>query len=191
MTKGTKITLGVLGGLLLFVFILFRIFVGGYNTLVTLDENTQSTWAQVENLLKRRSDLIPNLVNTVKGYAKHEKEIFVQIAESRSKLAGSKSVKDTMAASQQMESALSRLLVVMERYPDLKANSNFNRLMDELSGTENRIAVERRRYNEAVKSYKMYAKRFPGRLYASIFGFEAKQYFEVSEAEKTLPTVEF
>ena len=191
MTKGTKITLGVVGGILLFIFILFRIFTGGFNKLVTLDENTQSTWAQVENLLKRRSDLIPNLVNTVKGYAKHEKEIFIQIAESRSKLAGSRSVKDTMAASKQMEGALSRLLVVMERYPDLKANTNFNRLMDELSGTENRIAVERKRYNDAVKLYKVYSRRFPGRLYASIFGFEQKIYFEVAEKDKALPTVEF
>ena len=191
MSKGLKIALGVVGGLLLIAFILVMTVIGGYNKLVTKEENTKSSWAQVENLLKRRSDLIPNLVNTVKGYAKHEKEIFIQIAESRSKLAGSTNIKDKIKASKEMGTALSRLLVVMERYPDLKANSNFNRLMDELSGTENRISVERRRYNEAVKLFKVYSKRFPGRFYAAVFGFEPAVYFEVDKKDKDLPQVKF
>jgi LemA protein len=191
MKKGLKITLIVVGILLFIGFMFVSAFVGGYNKLVTMDEEIKGKWAQVENQLKRRSDLIPNLINTVKGYAGHEKEVFTNIAESRAKLAGASNVQGKIAAANQMTSALGRLLVIVERYPDLKANQSFNRLMDELSGTENRLSVERMRYNNAVKLYNMYMKRFPGRFYAAIFGFSKADYFKIAEKDKEVPKVEF
>lgn len=166
--------------------------VGNYNKLITLKENTEAKWAQVENQLKRRSDLIPNLANTVKGYAKHEKEIFTGIAEARSKLAGAGTIPEKIEASHELGGFLSRLLIVVERYPDLKANQNFSQLMHELSGTENRISVERMRYNDAVRNFNITIKKFPGSLFASIFGFTQATYFEAEEAEKKVPPqVEF
>lgn len=191
MSKGWKITWIVLGVLVLGLFLIARMFVGGYNTLVNLHENTSSSWAQVENQLKRRSDLIPNLVNTVKGYASHEKEVFGQIAASRSKLSGAQTIPDKINAANAMGGALSRLLAIVERYPDLKANESFNRLQDELAGTENRLAVERRRYNETVKTYKIYAQKFPGRVYAALFGFSDVVYFQIEEKDKAVPEVKF
>jgi LemA protein len=161
------------------------------NQLITLDESIDSSWAQVENQLQRRYDLIPNLVSTVKGYAKHEKELFMSIAESRSKLAGAASREDKVVASNQMEGALSRLLVVVERYPDLKANTNFVRLMDELAGAENRLSVERLRYNENVKIYNRTIRQFPARYVAQRNGFEKVDYFQVETKAKATPKVEF
>ncbi|MFC1751996.1 LemA family protein [Thermoproteota archaeon] len=161
------------------------------NGLITLEETISASWAQVENQLQRRYDLIPNLVNTVKGYASHEKEIFENIAEARSKLAGAGTISEKIAASQTMESALSRLLMIVENYPNLKANESFIRLMDELAGTENRIAVERRRYNENVRLYNRSIRIMPKSIVAKLSGFEKKDYFQVAEKAKEVPNVEF
>lgn len=173
----------VVGGLML---------VGSRNSLVSADEAVTASWAQVENVLQRRSDLIPNLVKTVQGYAKQEKEIFIQVAEARAKLAGAGTVPEKISANQGLDSALSRLLVVVEKYPDLKSNQNFMALQDELSGTENRIAVERMRYNESVQAYNLQVRRFPSNLAASMFGFQKKDaYFEAAPEAQAVPKVEF
>ncbi|MBN1385047.1 MAG: LemA family protein [Elusimicrobia bacterium] len=182
----------ILGVVVFFVFILAATFIGKYNTLVTLNESIDGQWAQVENQLQRRNDLIPNLVRTVKGYAKHEKQLFTHIADARAKLAGAKTVNEKIKANQQMDSLLGRLLVVVERYPDLKASENFSRLQDELAGTENRIAVERRRYNEVIRGYNILIKRFPSNIVASMMGFEKKDaYFKAEEKAKEVPEVNF
>jgi LemA protein len=163
-----------------------------YNRFVSLDETIKNEWAQVENQLQRRADLIPNLVSTVKGYAKHEKTTFENIATARAKLAGAASISDKIKANQELDSALSRLLMVVEQYPNLKANENFIRLQDELSGTENRIAVARMRYNESVKSYNIIIKRFPSNIIASLTNFKEKDaYLKADERAKTAPKVEF
>ena len=153
--------------------------------------SVKAAWAQVENQLQRRYDLIPNYVETVKGYAAHEKELFVKVTEARSRVAGAKSIPDKIQANNSLAGALSRLLVVVERYPDLKANTNFIRLQDELAGTENRIAVERRRYNETVKVYNIRIRRFPTNLLAGMFGFERAAFFEVPKERQEAPKVKF
>ena len=182
----------VIGVVVLLGLIIVGTFVGKYNTIVTLSESISGQWAQVENQLQRRNDLIPNLVKTVKGYAKHEKSIFENVANARAKLAGATTVKDKIAASQGLDSALSRLLMIVENYPALKANQNFMRLQDELAGTENRIAVERRRFNQTVLGYNVMIKRIPGNFIASMFGFEKKdEYFKVKEEAKAVPDVSF
>jgi len=191
MKTGVKITLGIVAVIVVGAFMIGSFFLRGYNTLISKNEEVKAKWAQVENQLKRRSDLIPNLVNSVKGYAAHEKEVFTSIAESRAKLAGAGTVNEKVAAANQFESALSRLLMIVERYPDLKANESFNKLMDELAGTENRISVERMRFNETVKDYNLYIKRIPGKLFAGMFGYEKAEYFEVAEKDKEVPKVEF
>ena len=164
---------------------------GTYNSLVTMDESVKGAWAQVENQLQRRYDLIPNLVETVKGYASHEKEVFVQVTEARSKVAGAANISDKIQANNQLSSALSRLLLVVERYPELKANTNFVRLQDELAGTENRIAVERRRFNESVKAYNIKIRSFPTNIIAGMFGFEKAAFFDVPEERQEAPKVKF
>jgi LemA protein len=164
---------------------------GTYNSLVTLDEGVKAAWAQVENQLQRRYDLIPNYVETVKGYAAHEKEVFIKVTEARSKVAGAGSIGQKIEAQNQLSAALARLLVVVERYPDLKANTNFIRLQDELAGTENRIAVERRRYNETVRVYNVKIRRFPTNLIAGMFGFEKEAFFEVPKERQEAPKVKF
>jgi LemA protein len=164
---------------------------GTYNSLVTLDEGVKAAWAQVENQLQRRYDLIPNLVETVKGYAAQEKEVFLKVTEARSKVGGATTVSDKIAANNGLSAALSRLLVVVERYPDLKSNTNFIRLQDELAGTENRIAVERRRYNEMVKAFNIKIRRFPTNLLAGLFGFEKATFFEVPKERQEAPKVKF
>ena len=151
MGKGLKITLIVVGILLLIGFGGFKWAIGEYNKVIAMDENVKASWAQVENQLKRRYDLIPNLVETVKGYARHEKELFENIAEARTKYFQAKDVKGKIQASNQLEGVLSRLLLLKETYPQLKANESFLKLQDSLEGTENRIAVERKRYNESVQ----------------------------------------
>lgn len=163
----------------------------GYNTMVTLQETIEATWAQVENQLQRRNDLIPNLVAVTKGYASHEREVFADIAEARSKLMGAGTRPGKIAAAENLGSALSRLLAIAERYPDLKANAQFARLSDELAGTENRIATERRRYNEAVREYNTTVKRFPQTLVARLFGFDPEPYFEASKEAQQVPAVSF
>jgi len=189
--NGLKMLLGCGGLLIIFILIFGGMFVGAKNKMVTMSEGVDGQWAQVENQLKRRNDLIPNLVSTVKGYAAHEKDIFVQIAEARSKLAGATNVKEKIDANNSLSSALARLLVVVERYPNLKADSQFLNLQHELAGTENRIAVERMRYNELVKQYNIYIKKIPGSFFASIFKYEPKPFFEVPQAEQAVPKVDF
>lgn len=191
MKKGCAIGLAITGGIVLIGLIIAGWVFSYYNRMVMANEQINSSWAQVENQLQRRLDLIPNLVSTVKGYAKHEKEIFTQIAEARSKLSGAQTIPQKIGAANMLEGALARLLVIIERYPDLKANQNFNRLMDELSGTENRIAVERRRYNEQVKEYNMMIKRIPGSFFAALFNFKEATYFKAEEKAKGVPKVEF
>ncbi len=164
---------------------------GTYNSLVRLDEGIKGAWAQVENQLQRRYDLIPNYVETVKGYARHEKEVFLRVTEARAKVGGATSVKEKIGANNELSSALSRLLLVVERYPDLKANQNFIRLQDELAGTENRIAVERRRYNEAVKTYNIKIRSFPTNILAGMFDFTMAEFFKVAEIAKEVPKVKF
>lgn len=172
----------------------------GYNTMVTLDEGISSQWAQVENAYQRRADLIPNLVNTVKGYADFEKETLIQVIEARSKATSvninpgnitPETISQFQNAQAGLSSALSRLMVVVERYPELKANQNFLELQAQLEGTENRIAVERRKFNEATRQYNTYIRKFPKNIVAGIFDFDKKTYFEVEEKAKEVPKVEF
>jgi len=191
MTRGQKTALIVIGVAVLLVLIPFSYLKGTYNSLVSMDEGIKGAWAQVENQLQRRYDLIPNLVETVKGYAEHEKEVFVKVTEARSKVAGAGAISEKIAANNELSSALARLLVVVERYPDLKANANFIRLQDELAGTENRIAVERRRFNEAVKAFNARIRAFPTNLIAGMFNFEKATYFEVPEEKQGAPEVKF
>ncbi|MGE4092515.1 MAG: LemA family protein [Candidatus Binatia bacterium] len=163
----------------------------GYNTMVSLQEEVKSSWAQIENQLKRRTDLIDNLVEVTKGYAGHEKELFENIANARARLGGAGARAEQIEAANEMSSALSRLLVVVENYPQLKANEQFARLSDELAGTENRIATERRRYNKAVQTYNTYIKHFPALMIARAFGFTEEKYFEVPQEEQKSPKVKF
>jgi LemA protein len=177
------------------IVVILLILVGSYNRLVNLDQSVSNSWAQVENQLQRRNDLIPNLVNVVKGYAKHEKAIFIQVAESRANLTGAlkkSDQQDKIDAAKGMDSAISRLLAVVENYPNLKANENFVRLQDELAGTENRIAVERMRYNDAVKSYNTAARTIPTVFFVKKFGFDgSKYYYQAEPGAKTTPKVNF
>jgi LemA protein len=162
-----------------------------YNRFVSQQEAIKAQWAQVENQLQRRNDLIPNLVNTVKGYAAHEQQVFQAVADSRARLAGARTPEDTIAAANAQSSALARLLAIVENYPQLKANEQFNRLMDELSGTENRIAVERMRYNERVQEYNTLRRRFPSNLTAALFGFKEHPFFQAPPEAKRVPQVNF
>lgn len=161
----------------------------GYNTLVASSEAVKGQWSQVETQLQRRSDLIPNLVATVKGYAAHEAEIFTAVADARTKLAAASSVGDTATADAQLNSALGRLLAIVENYPDLKANQNFLALQDELAGTENRIATARRDYNLAVETYNKQIRSLPAALYAGLLGFTPSEYFEAESSDN--PAVSF
>ena len=174
------------------VVVLVLIWISLHNRIVTLDESIDSAWAQVETVLQRRYDLIPNLVNTVKGYAGHEKELLESVTALRSQWAQAKGVDQKVQAATQLEGALGRLMVIVERYPDLKANQNFLALQDELAGTENRIAVERRRYNDAVRAYKSTIRRFPANLVVAVGGYRKdRQYFEAAEGAEDVPQVEF
>ncbi len=191
MSRGGKTGLIIIGILVLLILIPFLYVKSTYNTLVRMDEQVKAAWAQVENQLQRRYDLIPNYVETVKAYAKHEKDVFVKVTEARSKVAGATSIPDKIKANNELSAALSRLLVVVERYPELKANSNFIRLQDELAGTENRIAVERRRFNEAVRAYNIKIRSFPTNIIASMFGFQKAQFFQVPKEKQETPKVKF
>jgi LemA protein len=162
-----------------------------YNRFVTQEEQIKAQWAQVENQLQRRNDLIPNLVETVRGTAKQEQDVYKAIADSRAKLAGARTPDEKIAAANEQSSALARLLVVVENYPELKSNISFNRLMDSLEGTENRIAVERMRYNEAVQAYNTSRRQFPANVTANIFGFKEYKLFEAPPDAKKVPKVEF
>jgi LemA protein len=156
-----------------------------------MDEAIRSAWAQVDNQFQRRADLIPNLVATVKGYAAHEREVLEGIADARARMAGAKSPEEKMTGSNALDVALGRLLVVVERYPNLKADRSFARLMDELAGTENRLAIERMRYNELVQDYNSRIRSFPEQTVAGLFHFQQAGYFLTAESAKTAPTVEF
>src|SRR5437868_5704819 len=162
-----------------------------YNKFVSQEEAIKAQWAQVENQLQRRNDLIPNLVETVKGYAQHEEGVYKDIADARAKLLAAKSPEETIQAANQQTTALGRLLAVVENYPQLKANEQFNRLMDELSGTENRIAVERMRYNEKIQEYNTSRRQFPANLTAKAFGFKEYPFFEAPTEARQVPKVNF
>lgn len=181
----------VLGGLLLVVGAVALYVMSAYNGLVRMDVNVKTAWSQVENQLQRRNDLIPNLVNTVKGFAAQEKSIFTEVAEARAKLAGATSRDEKIQAANGVSGALGRLLAVVENYPQLKSDANFRQLMDELAGTENRIAVERKRYNDSVAEFNKAIRVFPRALIAGAFGFKTASLFEAAEGAKETPKVEF
>src|SRR5262245_37008164 len=162
-----------------------------YNRFVSQEEAIKAQWAQVENQLQRRNDLIPKLVETVNGYAAHEESVYKDIADARSRLLAARSPEETIQAANQQTSALGRLLAVVENYPQLRANEQFNRLMDELSGTENRIAVERMRYNERVQEYNTSLRRFPANMTGKIFGFKEHAFFEAPAEARQVPRVNF
>jgi len=192
MKRGTLILLVAVAGMFLSSC--------GYNKMVNLEEQVSSQWSQVENVYQRRADLIPNLVNTVKGYAEHEQETLTGVIEARSKATSvnidpnnltPEAIEQFNQAQQGLSSALSRLMVVVERYPDLKANQNFLDLQAQLEGTENRIAVERRKFNEATQSYNSYIRKFPQLIYAGMLGFDKKNYFEARQGADQAPVVEF
>lgn len=187
MKKGTIITLIVLGVLALSAFFL----IGKYNSLVVQSEGVEAKLAEIDNQYQRRNDLIPNLVETVKGYAAQEKDIFTNVAEARSKLIGAGTVADKSAADSELSGALSRLLAISEAYPELKSDANFRQLSDELAGTENRIAVARRDYNLEAESFNKATKKFPMVLFRNAFGFEEYEYFKAQEGAENVPNVNF
>ncbi|HOG07534.1 MAG TPA: LemA family protein [Syntrophales bacterium] len=191
MSTGKKALIVVLIVLLVLGISLYSFFKGNYNTFVRLDESVKSSWAQVENQLQRRYDLIPNLVETVKGYAKQERDVLVEVTNARARVGGAATVPDKIEANNALSGALSRLLVVVERYPDLKSNQNVLHLQDELAGTENRIAVERKRYNDAVRTYNVAIRTFPANLLAGLFGFTKAAFFEAPAAAQAAPQVKF
>jgi len=162
-----------------------------YNTFTAQEEGIKGQWAQVENQLQRRSDLIPNLVETVKGFAQQEKDVFGAVADARAKMAGASTPAQKIEAGNAESSALARLLVVMENYPQLKSDATFNRLMDELAGTENRLSTERMRYNEKVQAYNTMRRQFPSNITASIFSFDEYPYYEIPDSAKVTPRVNF
>lgn len=183
---------GLLIGLVAAVLVVGVAVASIYNGIVTKHETITAKWAQVENQLQRRNDLIPNLVNSVKGYAAHEKTVFEDVTKARSQWAGATTLDGKVKAAGQMDAALARLLLVVENYPQLKADQTFLQLMDELSGTENRIAVERMRYNESVRDYNITVRRFPANFVAAGFGYKvATEYFKAEEKAKTVPEVKF
>ena len=182
------------------VLILFFWIKGVYNSMVSMDENVSQAWAQVENVYQRRADLIPNLVATVKGYAQHESSTLESVVEARAKATqatvdpsrlSEDEISRFMSAQDELGAAIGRLLVSVERYPDLKANQNFLELQAQLEGTENRIAVERKKYNEAARSYNVTVRKFPNNIFAGMFGFEKKGYFEAAEGAAQVPEVNF
>jgi len=191
MSNGLKIALVILGIIALIGVGIVSWGIKQYNMVIAMDEQVKSQWAQVENQLKRRYDLIPNLVETVKGYAKHEKELFENIAQARTQYFQAKTPKDKIQASNQLEGVLSRLLVLRETYPQLKANESFLKLQDSLEGTENRIAVERKRYNDVVQVLNTYRRTVFGRIISSFAGVNEAAYYDIPEAEKATPKVKF
>jgi len=190
MKNSTKILIAVAGVLLLIIIFALSL-VGTYNGMVTQRETVDAKLKIIDTQLQRRADLIPNLVSTVKGFAAQEKDIMANITDARAKLAGAQSVGEKATADNELNGALSRLLVVVENYPNLKSDANFRQLSDELAGTENRIAVSRIDYNDAVKSYNTKIKRFPTNIFANTFGFEEAEYFEAAEGSENVPQVTF
>ena len=186
-----KKLLAPIGIVLGIIIVLAILIMPKYNKFVQLDEQVNEKESQIETQLQRRGDLIPNLVETVKGYASHEKEVFQDVADARARLAGANGVNELSEANDQMTSALSRLLAVAENYPDLKASEQFTGLRDELAGAENRIAVARQDYNKSVEEYNKQTRVFPGNIIAMIFNFEKKDYFKANEGAKEVPGVDF
>lgn len=178
-------------GILVVVVLVVVMGVSQYNSLVGTSENVSNKSAGIDTMLQRRVDLIPNLVNTVKGYAAHEKEVIESVSSARSKLAGAESMGDKATADTELSGAISRLLMVVENYPDLKADTQFQSLSDELAGTENRIAVARKDYNDAVKEYNQKIRRFPTNIFAGVFGFDKAEYFKAAAGAETVPDVSF
>ncbi len=187
MKRSTQILLAVV----IVLIILVGSVVGKYNQLVELETSVDGRWAQVENQLQRRADLVPNLVNTVKGYASHEEGVFTEIAQARARLLAARTPADQMEANTGLDSALGRLLAISEAYPDLKADTSFVRLQDELAGTENRIATERMRFNESVQNWNATIRKFPTNILANVLGKQAKLFFEVAEGAREVPQVQF
>ncbi len=200
-SRGLLVTLVILGVIVFFVVGLFLWGMGVYNSMVGVDEGVQSAWSQVESQYQRRADLIPNLVATVKGFAAQEKDVLLGVTEARAKVGQMTVTKEVLedpaafakfqAAQDQFSSAISRLLVVAENYPVLKSNENFLSLQTQIEGTENRIAVERKRFNEVVQGYNTAIRRFPASLMAGFTGFKEKQYFKAKEGAETVPAVKF
>jgi LemA protein len=187
-----KVFIGVVVVLVLIALIGFGQYVGVRNTLVTKDQAVKAAWSQVDIVLQRRADLIPNLVETVKGYAQQEVTVFGDIAKARSALLSAGTPSEKIAANGQLDGALGRLLVVVENYPNLKSNENFMRLQDELAGTENRISVERKRYNDTLQDYNTYVLQFPNNIYAGFAGYKQNDaYFKASEGAREVPKVNF
>jgi len=202
MLKNMKIKKSwiVIGVIVIIALILYGSIKNTYNKMVQMEQNVEAQWSNVENVYQRRADLIPNLVNTVKGYADFEQETLQRVIEARSKATQTNINAENLSPEKlqqfqqnqsALSSALSRLMVVVERYPQLKANENFKQLQAQLEGTENRISVERRRFNEAARSYNTYVNQFPQKLYANLFDFEEKAYFEADEGAEEAPNVEF
>jgi LemA protein len=191
MDSKKKTLLIVLAVIVVLAIAAYSFFAGNYNKFVQMDVGIKAAWSQVENQLQRRYDLIPNLVETVKGYAKQEKDVLVEVTNARAKVGGAGTIPDKITANNQLTGALSRLMVVVEKYPDLKSNQNFMKLQDELAGTENRIAVERMRYNEAVKIYNEAIRSFPANILAGMYGFKEAAFFESPKDAKVAPKVKF
>jgi LemA protein len=192
MRRGLWIAIAVVVVILLAGLMVFGSYVSAKNQMVTKQEAVRAEWSQVDVVLQRRADLIPNLVSTVKGYATHEETVFSDIANARSALLGARDPQSKIAANGQLDSALGRLLAISENYPNLKADQGFLRLQDQLEGTENRIAVERRRYNQTLQDYNTFIRQFPNSIWAGMAGFQPDNaYFQASEASKQAPTVKF
>jgi LemA protein len=187
-----KVFLGIVAVLVILALLFGGMYVSRRNQMVTLNESVKSDWAQVDVVLQRRSDLIPNLVETVKGFAAQEQTVYDDIAKARAALGGAQTPKDKIAANGQLDGALSRLLLIVENYPQLKSNENFLKLQDELAGTENRIAVERKRYDDAIQAYNTYITLFPNNIIAGMSGFQRNDaYFAATEASRAVPKVQF
>ncbi|MHA1690389.1 MAG: LemA family protein [Candidatus Heimdallarchaeaceae archaeon] len=192
MKKGLAIFLGIVAVLIVIVLVVGGYLVGQYNSMVDLEQDVENAQAQVEVVLQRRFDLIPNLVESVKGAMKQEQEVFLAIAEARTRYSGAETgSSDKLDAANEYESAIGRLLVIIENYPEVKSNEQVTGLMDELAGTENRISVERQRYNNTATNYNKYIKKFPGTILASLFGFDEKDLFEAAEGADIAPEVQF
>ncbi len=180
---------GIIAGIIIAILLIWGI--SSYNGLVNLNEKVSSDWSQIDNQLKRRADLIPNLVATVKGFASQEQSILNNIAESRSKLMGAQGIAEKAQANEELTSSLSRLLVVVENYPNLKSDATFRQLMDDISGTENRIAVARMDYNDSVRTFNTKIKTLPNSLWAGIMGFSPYEYYQITDSDRETPQVDF
>lgn len=193
MSKGMMVFLGLLAVVVMVVLLVGGSYIGAKNNFVAKDEAVRTAWSDVDTQLQRRADLIPNLVETVKGFTKEESSVFGEIAQARQGYMNAQSPKDKIAANGQIDQSLMKLLVLTENYPQLKSNEQFLRLQDELAGTENRITVSRRRYNDTLRDYNTYVRQFPNSIWAGIAGFQAKEdaYFQASAASRNAPSVKF